>query len=349
MINVLSVALLGVLSIGVDAAQVAGPGPAKPADDDQFVKIDFKDVTSDAVRKVVDDWVARPKGSTALVELGKRGITIDAATTAYEIKDGKQTLKIGYRSDKPLSPQDEIDVKQALDEVFGQHLIVGTDPFTKLVLGANGKVELNSASSKSDGTSVATPTPMPTPQTEIFASTQLVTMLPASLPTLANTEEIPQVLAVAGSPAPSVTTTEVVEKSPVPAVIRVSASAPVHEANDVPATVRLPQDEKVGLDSFGRGYSSYWDGRTFEALAYFDAAVARWDSDARIWYFKALAELSLGRSIEAEASVARGVACVRHPRLGVALERVQGPNRAWLDTAISRSRPRPQVIVSARR
>jgi hypothetical protein len=87
---------------------------------------------------------------------------------------------------------------------------------------------------------------------------------------------------------------------------------------------------------FWTGYRLYWEHRYPEALDYLDAAVALRANDARYWSFKALAERALGEAVAAAESVRKAAALRRQnlPRLdvlGAALERVQGPDRRFLN------------------
>lgn len=94
---------------------------------------------------------------------------------------------------------------------------------------------------------------------------------------------------------------------------------------------------------FWRGYQLYWQKSYDEALDYFDAAVESPAQDARYWSYKALTEKALGLDRQAAESVRQATALRRLnlPQgnlLPSALERVQGPDRDFLNgtTAISR-------------
>jgi tetratricopeptide (TPR) repeat protein len=89
-------------------------------------------------------------------------------------------------------------------------------------------------------------------------------------------------------------------------------------------------------DLFWRGYRLYWQRRYADALDFLDAAVELRGNDARFWYYKALAERALGEAGEAAASVRRANALREQNSppldlIGVALERVQGPDRRFLN------------------
>src|SRR5262249_54805160 len=91
-------------------------------------------------------------------------------------------------------------------------------------------------------------------------------------------------------------------------------------------------------DFYRKGYALYWDGRVGEALAQFRAAVTLLDEDARFWAYKALAEKALGDLDAAQASARKAA---QHQQkgfpggdaFGLALERVQGPDRRFLNAA----------------
>jgi hypothetical protein len=109
---------------------------------------------------------------------------------------------------------------------------------------------------------------------------------------------------------------------------------------------RREKTEKAALEAveyFWRGYRLYWQRDYAGALEYFDAAVERDREDARFWYYKGLAELSLGKQDAASRAIARG-AELQHEmkpnavQIGNALERVQGPERALIRAALERDR-----------
>jgi hypothetical protein len=88
-----------------------------------------------------------------------------------------------------------------------------------------------------------------------------------------------------------------------------------------------------------RGARLYWDGQYTEALANLRAAVTLRDKDGRYWSFKALAERALGDEAASSQSV-RKAAELRRQDLpdaevfGLALERVQGAERRFLEAAM---------------
>jgi tetratricopeptide (TPR) repeat protein len=93
---------------------------------------------------------------------------------------------------------------------------------------------------------------------------------------------------------------------------------------------------------FWRGYSLFWQRDYEAALGYLEAATKLADGDARYWYYRALAERQMGKSEEAARSLQRGVKVHRENRrndaaIGLALERVQGPSRAWIRYARDRA------------
>jgi hypothetical protein len=89
---------------------------------------------------------------------------------------------------------------------------------------------------------------------------------------------------------------------------------------------------------FWRGYGLYWEGRYADALEYLEGAVALRGQDPRYWSYKALAERKLGYDREASASARQAVALRLQNRpgsadVGTVLERVQGPDRVFLNAA----------------
>jgi tetratricopeptide (TPR) repeat protein len=87
---------------------------------------------------------------------------------------------------------------------------------------------------------------------------------------------------------------------------------------------------------FWRGYQRYWEGRYEEALDYLDTAVAVRAHDPRSWSYKALAERKLGNDREAAVAAQRAMALRKEhrpgtPDIATVLERVQGPDRAFLN------------------
>ncbi|MBN9121206.1 MAG: tetratricopeptide repeat protein [Planctomycetes bacterium] len=95
-------------------------------------------------------------------------------------------------------------------------------------------------------------------------------------------------------------------------------------------------DDAVRL--YDAGYRQFWAGKYAEALENLTAGVALDPKDARIWYYKALAEDALGRAAAARASALRAATernGNRDQETAVieALKAVQGPKRNALLTA----------------
>jgi tetratricopeptide (TPR) repeat protein len=87
---------------------------------------------------------------------------------------------------------------------------------------------------------------------------------------------------------------------------------------------------------FWRAYQQYWNRRYEDALETLDAAISINGKDARYWYYKALAERALGYGREAVEAARRAVALRQQNQpgldlIGTALERVQGPDRQFLN------------------
>jgi hypothetical protein len=88
-------------------------------------------------------------------------------------------------------------------------------------------------------------------------------------------------------------------------------------------------------DAYGRGVHAYFAGRTAEAESLFTSALKIRPSDPRIWYFRAMSRLRMGRGDEARSDMATGadLEAERPGRyaVGTALLRVQGSNRLLLE------------------
>jgi tetratricopeptide (TPR) repeat protein len=89
-------------------------------------------------------------------------------------------------------------------------------------------------------------------------------------------------------------------------------------------------------DLFWRGYRLHWERRYLDALDMLEAAVELRGNDARFWYYKALTEKALGQDRAAVESVRRANVLRQQNSpsfdlIGVALERVQGPDRRFLN------------------
>jgi hypothetical protein len=108
----------------------------------------------------------------------------------------------------------------------------------------------------------------------------------------------------------------------------------------VPAQSNPPVKAASAESLYTSGLTAYWEGDAARASEFLAAAVRSEPSDARIWYFKALAERAAGHLAMAEASARRGAALeVLHSpdssQMSVALERVQGPSRDFLRSAMT--------------
>jgi tetratricopeptide (TPR) repeat protein len=121
-------------------------------------------------------------------------------------------------------------------------------------------------------------------------------------------------------------------------VVAEAAPAPVYG----PSSRRLAVAEIKGLDApalYDRAVALYWDNDPEGARELLTRAVERAPRDARLWYFKALAERALGDTRAATASAQRGAALEKIGRadsveVSLALERVQGPDRLFLRQAL---------------
>ncbi len=123
------------------------------------------------------------------------------------------------------------------------------------------------------------------------------------------------------------------------------------DAEDLPApdgsTIGdLPETRNpdAGLFFYSRGYSRFWDGDYQGAFNDLERSAEYNARDARVWYYKGLAQLSLGDQDGGHLSLARGLKAesMRAPPqrlISGALTRVQGPLRMTLEEA-RRSLPR---------
>jgi tetratricopeptide (TPR) repeat protein len=86
---------------------------------------------------------------------------------------------------------------------------------------------------------------------------------------------------------------------------------------------------------YGQGVNAYFAGRSNEAESYLSQALALDAEDPRIYYFRALSLLRLGRLDEARGDMMAGASVeAQHPQrfaVGRALERVQGGHRLMLE------------------
>ena len=108
-----------------------------------------------------------------------------------------------------------------------------------------------------------------------------------------------------------------------------------------PARASRESDAADAVKAFGAGYDLYWTGHPAEALAAFQAAVDLSRDDARFWYFKGLAESALGDTQSAEASIWQAARFQKQNlpdarSIGMALVRVQGPTRQYINEMIER-------------
>ncbi len=112
---------------------------------------------------------------------------------------------------------------------------------------------------------------------------------------------------------------------------------PVHLATNL-KPVRLPSIPTAGMKPedairfYDTGYRQYWGGKYAEALASLTAGVDLAPNDARIWYYKALAEFEFGDTAAARASLEGAASAqVNNPDQNTdvieALKDLQGPAR----------------------
>lgn len=89
------------------------------------------------------------------------------------------------------------------------------------------------------------------------------------------------------------------------------------------------QDEARALKLYGKACHIFFQGGNDAVIATLDEAIGLDDGDPRMFYFRGLAKRRLGRSDEAAADFQRGGELERSGAfaVGVALERIQGPER----------------------
>jgi hypothetical protein len=95
------------------------------------------------------------------------------------------------------------------------------------------------------------------------------------------------------------------------------------------------RDWDAAADLYGRGVHAYFAGGSTEAEALLSRALVINPHDPRLFYFRALSRLRLGRTDEARADMKDGAALEaerfnRYP-IGAALQRVQGSDRLLLE------------------
>ncbi|WP_144059827.1 tetratricopeptide repeat protein [Rhodopirellula sallentina] len=105
----------------------------------------------------------------------------------------------------------------------------------------------------------------------------------------------------------------------------------------------LPDVDLGGTPRIAEGYyalgvSEYWKGNYEEAIGLLKDGINAYESDARLWYFKAFSEVRLGRKVDAGRSLgmAAVVERVRPSQKKVvskAIERFQGEFRVQIERA----------------
>lgn len=97
-------------------------------------------------------------------------------------------------------------------------------------------------------------------------------------------------------------------------------------------------NEAAAAMLFWRGYDKYFDRDYVAARDLFRESLAKFDGDARPWYFRGLCELALGNRGAADRSLRRGAQAQHQGQpgpeaLSQVLERIQGPQRAAIMAA----------------
>ena len=97
----------------------------------------------------------------------------------------------------------------------------------------------------------------------------------------------------------------------------------------------------AGRQAFQRGRDAYDHHQVEQALAFFEEAIRHDPNETLYWYFRALAEVRLNRTKEAQASAQRIAELLKSGRLYSyqdlcrSLERVQGPDRMLVEHYLS--------------
>jgi hypothetical protein len=136
----------------------------------------------------------------------------------------------------------------------------------------------------------------------------------------------------------------VIASAPAPAVAVASASSSPRVSpprDDLAREILLIRSRKATDPErlYRQARTYYWQGDSEAALVLLTRAIALNAQDARFWYFRALAERSLGDETAARESAERGAALemLRKPNIavvGLDLERVQGADRWFLRHAV---------------
>jgi tetratricopeptide (TPR) repeat protein len=120
---------------------------------------------------------------------------------------------------------------------------------------------------------------------------------------------------------------------------KLTYAPPVKVTEDHQPTTGGPRhpDEAVAMNAYSAGYDLYFGGQHQEALKEFQKAIEFSDGDdARLVYYKGLAELALGDTSSAESSFGRAARLESGSKsdaqtVGSALVRIQGPIRRYIE------------------
>ncbi len=101
------------------------------------------------------------------------------------------------------------------------------------------------------------------------------------------------------------------------------------------SNARAQQSPEVRA-TYGRGVHAFFANRTLDAEHLFSQVIAAGSTDPRVYYFRAIARMRLGKTIEAEEDMQIGAAYeARNPgrrhAIGIALQRIQGTARQTLE------------------
>ncbi len=120
-----------------------------------------------------------------------------------------------------------------------------------------------------------------------------------------------------------------------------SSTKPVTALVTANETIKLAsaEERQLAAQLFGEAYHAFWQDDYRKSLDQIDVALGIHAGDARLWYYKGLAELRLGSRAAATASLAEAVRLhslnsPERKQIDAALQRVQGTLRAELQRAL---------------
>ena len=100
--------------------------------------------------------------------------------------------------------------------------------------------------------------------------------------------------------------------------------------------------------NYGVGVHEFYRGQYFEAVRHFDLALGADSQDPRIYFFRGLAKQRLGWTGDARADFLMGSqleVALKRRDIGMALQRIQGPDRLAIEQYRREARQLPEEIV----